>query len=291
MAQHRHAVRQRDEPQCQEFIEPDRLLVAAAQVHHQLADQRSERRAQRQAAAEGPQHVDHPPAPAPGPQFVQAEQAQAEHHKRERGTIVQRAFAGQAEAQAVAVTGVLDLHVGGQYRVGGREDAAQQHRCTQRQAQGEHGDQHDRPDRQAHGHEGQPQRQAPVRVGQRQTELQAGGKQRDHDRDLGQPFEQHRVQHRVGRHQAPAGRAQRHADHQVQHRGADRQALEQRAAQGHRRQQRAEDHGPDRERHRAAPGRGLSRWTRAGAVSRGASCPGTRRVRARAIAAGNVRRR
>ena len=66
---------------------------------------------------------------------MQAEQAEAEQDERERGAVVEPGLAGQREAQPVAIGRLGDLHVGGEHRIGRREDAAEQDRRAERQAE------------------------------------------------------------------------------------------------------------------------------------------------------------
>ena len=133
-------VGQADQAEGEEVVEPHRLLVRAAQVEHELADRGAEDRADADADGHRPDHVDRDPAPAEAAELVQAEQAEAEHHERKGGAVVEAGLAGEGEAQAVAVARLGDLHVGGEHRVGRRQDAAEQDRGAERQAEGEHAD-------------------------------------------------------------------------------------------------------------------------------------------------------
>ena len=83
--------------------------------------------ADRESAADGPCDVDDPPAPSARAQLVQSEQSQSQHDEGERGSVVQSALAGEPEAQAIAIVGVRDLHIRGEYRIGRRQDRAEQH--------------------------------------------------------------------------------------------------------------------------------------------------------------------
>ena len=106
------------------------------------------------------------PAPAVRAQVMQAEQAQAQHHEREGDAVVQAPFAGQAEAQAVAVAGLQYLDIGGQNRVGGREDGAEQDGGAQRKTQAQHPEYCNQHYRDRHRNEGESHRQAPAPVRQ-----------------------------------------------------------------------------------------------------------------------------
>jgi hypothetical protein len=75
------------------------------------------------------------PAHPFGTQVVQTQQAQAQHHERKRGAVVEPALPGQAEAQAVAIAGRFDLHGSCKYRVGGGENRAQEDGCARRQTE------------------------------------------------------------------------------------------------------------------------------------------------------------
>jgi len=63
---------------------------------------------------------------------VQTQEAEAEKDEREGGAVVQSTLTGQAEAQQVAVTGLVDLDVRRQHGVGGRQDSPEQDGSAQR---------------------------------------------------------------------------------------------------------------------------------------------------------------
>jgi hypothetical protein len=113
-------------------------------------------------ASRGPQHVHQHPAQAEFAQVVQAQQAQAEDDEGKGAAVVHARFAGQVEAQLVAVAGVAGLHIGGQHRVGGRQDRAQQDSRAQRQTQHEVGEERHQPHRDAHRQCRQQDRRAPA---------------------------------------------------------------------------------------------------------------------------------
>ena len=159
-------------PEGEEFVEADGRLVAAPQVHHQPPDQRARHTTNQQAAGNRPEHIDREPAPAAGAQVVQAEQAEAQHHERKSGAVVQAALAREAEAHTVAITRLAQLDIGGQHRVGGRKNRPEQDGRAQRQAEPYHPDGGDQRHRDRHRHAGEPQWQTPALVRQGQSELE-----------------------------------------------------------------------------------------------------------------------
>ena len=270
------AVSQRDEAERDELVGTERLAMVGAQIDDRAAHAEAEQPADRQPTADGPQHVDRPPAPAPIAQVVQRQQAQAEHDERERRAVVQAALAGQAEAQAVAVAGFVDLHLRGQHRVGRREDGAEQHGRAERQFEQPVADRGDGAYRRQHRDRRELHRDAPTSIRERQFELEAGREERDQHRDLGQPFDQVRVAQRVQLHQVEAGRADAPADRQVQHRRTQRQPRDERAAHRHRDQQHADHDAEEREGRRLSHARARAPCWVAGR-SRPAAAPGTAR--------------
>ena len=158
------AVGQADQAEGEEVVEADRFLVGAAQVEHELADRGAEDGADADAGGHRPEHVDREPAPAEAADVVQPEQAEAEQHERKGGAVVEAGLAGEGEAEPVAVARLGDLHVGGEHRVGRREDAAEQDRGAERQAEREHADAGDQRHRHQHRQDRQAQRQQPAAV-------------------------------------------------------------------------------------------------------------------------------
>ena len=202
-------------------------------------------------AATRPEHVDREPAPAEAADVVQPEQAEAEQHQREGGAVVQPGLAGQREAEAVAVAGLGHLHVGGEHRIGRREDAAEQDRRAERQAEREHADAGDQRHGDEHRQDRQAQRQQPAAVAKAGAHLQARAEQRQQDDDLGELLERLGLGARRERGPAEPERADRRADGEVQHRGAERQPRQQRIAERHDDQQQADDGRPDGDFHGA----------------------------------------
>ena len=135
MADDRHTISQRNQPQRDKFVGIQRFPVVHAQVQNQAADQRAHQRAQCQSPCNRPHHVNSPPAPAPISQLVQAKQAQTQHYHREGGTVIEATFTGQAKPQAVTVVSIGNLYFRGQHRVGRRQNCTQQHGGAQRQVQ------------------------------------------------------------------------------------------------------------------------------------------------------------
>ena len=243
-AELRNPVGHADQAEAEKAVEPDRLVVAAAQVHHQAAGGRAEQAADRNPGNGRPQQVDRPPAGCTRAQVVQAQQAEPEHHERERRAIVQPALAGQAEADAVRVRPGLRAHVGGQHRIGRRQDRPQQHCRAQRQAEQPVTDGGHHRDHRRHRHKGEPQRQPPAPVAQRHAEAETDGEERDQQPEFGQPLEQFSVKIRVGAQHVGPVRAEQPAEREVDHRAAQRQPIEQRAGQHHRDQQHADEQRP-----------------------------------------------
>jgi hypothetical protein len=159
--------------------------VAHPKVQHQPAHQRAKCGPDEKPAADRPYDVDQEPAHAPVAERVQAQQTEAEHDEGKGGAIVEAAFSCQGDAKPAAVFRVGHLHVGGQHRVGGRQDGAQQHGRAQGQAQRDSG-QSDEPDREHHRAHRKTQRQQPAPIIEFDAELQPDGEQRHDDHDLSQ---------------------------------------------------------------------------------------------------------
>jgi len=191
--------------------------MTGAKIDHQPADQRAEGAANQQASGGGPDHVYCKPAPTRYTQVMQTQQAQTQHHEGKCGAVVEPALPGQAEAQAVAITGRFDLDRGGKHRVRRGENRAQQDGRARRQTESQHPHDGNHSDGQRHGHECQAQRQQPVPVRQGQAQLQADGKQRDQDRHLGYPLQKVGVDQWVDRSDRPPGMTQGKAGSQIEH--------------------------------------------------------------------------
>jgi hypothetical protein len=86
---------------------------------------------------------------------MQAEQSETEHHQRESRAVVHAGLAGEREAELVAVAGMADLNVGGEHRVGGRDDRPEQHGGAQRQAEQIVGKRRHQADRHRHRQHGE----------------------------------------------------------------------------------------------------------------------------------------
>jgi hypothetical protein len=128
----RDAVGQGDETESQELIQPDGFLVMGAQIEHQFADHRAKQSANAETARQPPEDIDGEPSPAGDSEIVQTKQTETEKDEREGGAVVQPALAGQAEAQQVTVSGLVDLDVRRQHRVGRRQNAPDQDGSAQR---------------------------------------------------------------------------------------------------------------------------------------------------------------
>ena len=185
----RDAVSQCHQTQREKFLMADGAGVAGAQVDHQPAEEHADGGADRQAADQRPCHVECQPVPAAISQVAQAHQAESEHDERVGGAIIEPAFAGEAEAQAVAVGRVVELDVCRQHRVGRRQDAAEQDRYADWQGQKPVADGGDQADRHQHGNRGQPHRQPPLSAPRVEAKLHADRKQRNEQRDFGDAFE------------------------------------------------------------------------------------------------------
>ena len=189
MGQQGRPVAQGDQAEGQEVVQPDRLLVRATQVEDDPGDELAQQRADRQAADDGPDQVHRHPAPAGGAELVEPEQAQPQHDEREGGAVVQARLAGEGEPQAIPVRRVRHLDVGGEHRVGRRQDRAEEDRGPPRQAEPHHAGDRDQADRHRHRAGGEAHRQFPECVAQADAELQAGREERDDHRDLGEPLQ------------------------------------------------------------------------------------------------------
>ena len=130
----RDAVGNGDQPERQELVEPDRLLMAGAQMEDELPDQGTQDCTDRQPTADRPQHVDGQPAPATA-EIAQAEQSECEQHEWKRSPVVEATLSGQAEAKTVSIRRALDLHVRGEDGIGGRQYRGEQDRSPYRQTE------------------------------------------------------------------------------------------------------------------------------------------------------------
>ena len=244
LRQARQAVGEADQAEGEKVVEADCFLVDAAQIEHELADRGAQCRADRDATGHAPDHVEREPAPAAVADVVQPEQTQAEQHHRKRSAVVEAGLAGEGEAQAIAVARLGHLHVGREHRVGRREDAAEQDRRAERQAEREHAEARDQRDRDQHRDDRQSHRQQPAPVAEARAHLQTRAEQREQDHDFGEPLEPLGMRSRGERSPAEPERAHGNAGKQVQHRGAERQAREQGIAERHDDQQEADDGRP-----------------------------------------------
>ena len=170
------------------------------------------------------------------------------------GAVVQPGLAGEREAQPVAVVGVGQLHVGGEHRIGRREDRAEQHRGAERQAEQQDA--------------GERRRRATVTAIET-TARRTGSSQRPSLRPtlIFRPevnsdsstttsamcSSSVDMVERLDRGKVEDQRADGDADEQVEHRGAQRQARQHRVAERHHHQQQAHDGRPQREFHSMAP--------------------------------------
>ena len=218
-----------------------------AKVNDGPTDQRAQQVAQAQTARDGPEHIHRPPAPATFTQFVQAKQAQAQHHQGKSRAIVQPAFTGQAKTQPVTVAQVGHLHVRSQHRIGRRQDGPKQHRRAEGQAQTEHAKRGDGSHRDQHRHGRELHRNAPAPVAQWQFEFHTGGEERDQHGHFGQALQQHGVFQGIEPEQPQTQGADCHTCPQVKHGGAQRQTGNEGAAQRHGNQQQAGSDAAERE--------------------------------------------
>ena len=192
----------------------------------------------------GPQHIDQHPAQAEFAELVQPEQSHPQHHKRKSAAVVHARLAGQGEAQLVAVTGMTDLDIGRQHRIGGRQDRAQQDARAQWQAEQIIGEGGDQPDADRHGYRCQQNRRAPAGEAERHGHFDAGGKQRNQHRHFGQHFQQRRFLERIEVKQIEHRRPDQQPHRQIDNGGRDRQALEHRSRQAPGEQQAAHEQKP-----------------------------------------------
>ncbi|MEJ7728580.1 MAG: hypothetical protein WKG00_05145 [Polyangiaceae bacterium] len=160
----RRAECQPHQPQRQEAIEPDGLLVGAPQVEHGAPGRRAQRGPHDDATAHRPQDIYDHPSPPCRAELVQAEQPHAQEHHREGRSIVEACLPRRREPQAIPVAGMRHLHLRGEHRIGGREDAAKQDRRPQRHAQDEPGDRRHQRYRDEHREGGQAQRRHPSAI-------------------------------------------------------------------------------------------------------------------------------
>ena len=136
--QDREAIDQANQTQAEKIVHQIVLIRSPAQLPHAARQHHARCHANRNAGNRRPQHIDQHPAQAViASQFqvVQAQQPQAQHHKREGAAIVHACLRSQRETQLIAVTGVADLHIGGQHGVRRRDDGTEQNAGPQRQAQ------------------------------------------------------------------------------------------------------------------------------------------------------------
>src|SRR3569832_2367333 len=102
-----NAVRHRDQPQGQEFFHSQCRFVSVPQINHQPPERSSHQPAATQSRRHAPQDLERSGAAGISLRFRHREQGQAQHDERVSRAVVQASFAGQAEANAVAVAGVL----------------------------------------------------------------------------------------------------------------------------------------------------------------------------------------
>ena len=150
-------------PSARKSSSPTASWCCAAQVEHEPAHARCPAAQPiAQPPRDGPHHVHRQPAPAHRPISCSPQQPQPEHHERKGRAVVEPGLAGQREAQPVAVARIVHLHVGGEHRVGGRQDrrpAAPPRPAAARAADADHRDQRHRD----HHRHRQPQRREPAR--------------------------------------------------------------------------------------------------------------------------------
>src|SRR5688500_5241929 len=107
------AIGEGNEAKADEFVAAEGFVVVLIKTDDKFADKRTKNRADGEATCDGPEDVDEEPACAKVTEFVCAKKAEAEHDKGKRRAVVEAGFASEAEAEAVAVAGVLELDVGG----------------------------------------------------------------------------------------------------------------------------------------------------------------------------------
>ena len=133
MHEQRDAVRQGDQPEGEKFVEPDRLAMDAAQVDNEPADSCTAEGAHDEPRRPPPIPGRSSPSPAKSPSSCVPISPSPSMTKGKAVPSFKPRFAGQAEPNGFGVVLVRDLHVGGEDRIGRRQDRAQQHRGAERQ--------------------------------------------------------------------------------------------------------------------------------------------------------------
>jgi hypothetical protein len=191
--------------------------------------------------------------------------------ERKGRAVVEPCFAGQTEAQTIAVGRVRDLDVTRQHRIRRRERRRQHDRRAEREAEHEVGEGAERGDRHQHRAGGEAQRHAPMPSAQRTAEIRSGREQRNEQREFEDALEGNRIIERVERQPPEPPRPQRDAEGEVEHRRAQGSARNEPAPEVHRDEQGADPDEPEREFHGRA-------YTAALRGAAGASCAVSRRV-------------
>ena len=93
-------------------------------------------------------------------------------HERERDPVIQAGFSGQTEPNGFGIVLVLNLHIRRKNRIGGRQQRAQQHGCTQRQTKRRNRERGDSRNGEHHRNRRELKRAAPAAIRYRQPQLQ-----------------------------------------------------------------------------------------------------------------------
>jgi hypothetical protein len=136
------------------------------------------------------------------------------------------------------------LHIGGEDRVGRRQDRPEEHRRSQREAEAEHAHEREAADGEHHRRCRQPERQPPQRVREGQAQLQPGSEERDHHRDLSDAFHQGGVAQGFDHEEPASGRPEGGTHSEVEQGGGQREAADQGAGQRHENKQGTDEEIP-----------------------------------------------
>lgn len=122
--QQTQAIRHTDQAESEEIVHQHVLVWLAAQPPSKMAQCSAGDGLYGDSRQRGPQHVDQRLVQAGVAKLVQSEQSHPQHHKWKCAAVIHASFAGQGEAELIAVAGMTDLDIGRKYRVGRRQDRA-----------------------------------------------------------------------------------------------------------------------------------------------------------------------
>ncbi len=247
------AVGEGDQPEGEEVVESDRLLVLLSQEEDEVADGGAEEGADRQSAQGGPDDIDREPAPAETAEVVVTEEPEPEHDEGEGGAVVESGLAGETEAEAVAILRIGDLDVRGEHGIGRGEDGAEEDGGAEREVENHGAGNGDQTDRDRHRDGREAERETPERVAPLDPQFQPGGKEGDDDCDFGQSLDRNGVEHNVDVEQTGSARTDGKTDAEIDQRGRQRQAFEEGAADRHDDEQGADQDVEGNERHAGIP--------------------------------------